>query len=175
METVVMERTYNPPIKNEDFYEMAAGLADCLLLYRAEWQESFLSEDGSSLTCCFHAPDSESVRMIARDDASQYKRVWAGSEHDTARPGTANVMVERRFEEPVTVESLQAIEDAGAWCLEMHKVTFLRTYFSADKKNMLCLYQAPDAESVRLAQQQAGMPVERIWACNHFTPDNITV
>jgi hypothetical protein len=174
METVVMERTFNPPIDGKTFREMAAGLADCLVLYRAQWQESFLSEDGSSLTCCFHAPDSESVRMMARDDGSQYKRVWAGSEHDTARAGAANVVVERRFEDPVTVESLQAIEDAAAWCLELHKVTFLRTYFSADKKSMLCLYQAPDAESLRLAQHQAGMPVERIWACKQFTPENFT-
>ena len=30
---------------------------------------------------------------------------------------------------------------------------------------MLCLYEAPDAESVRLAENQAGVPYERAWTC----------
>ena len=67
----------------------------------------------------------------------------------------------------------QQAEDAAAWCLELYKVTFLRTYFSADRKRMLCLYQAPDAESVRLSQQQAKMPFERVWACHNYTPENL--
>jgi Nickel responsive protein SCO4226-like len=42
-------------------------------------------------------------------------------------------------------------------------VRFLRTYFSADRRRMLCVYDAPDAESVRAAQQTIAMPVERVW------------
>lgn len=130
-----------------------------------------MSEDGHHLTCCFRAPDAESVRQMSRDDASSDKRVWPGSFHDTGREGRANVMVTRSFDEPVSLEDLQAIEDGAAWCLELHKVTFLRTYFSVDRMRMLCLYQAPDAESVRLAQQQAGMPFDRVWACRNFAPE----
>jgi hypothetical protein len=170
MEDIVMEREFDPPMDDKAFHKMAENLADCVSVYRADWQESFLSDDGRSLVCCFKAPDSESIRQMARGDSSQSKTVWAGTVLDTERSGLANVVVERRFEEPVTVESLQAIEDAAAWCLELHKVTFLRTYFSADRTRMLCLYQAPDAESVRLAQQQAKMPVERVWACHHNAP-----
>ena len=77
--------------------------------------------------------------------------------------------MERSFDNPVTVEAMQAIEDAGAWCMDLHHVTFLRTFFSSDCKRMICLYQAPDAESVRLAQHQAKMPLERVWACRGFT------
>lgn len=73
------------------------------------------------------------------------------------------VVVERRFDEPVELADIQAIEDRGAWCLEAHKVRFLSTYFSTDRKRMICLYEAPDAESVRLAQTKAGMPFERVW------------
>jgi len=35
---------------------------------------------------------------------------------------------------------------------------------------MICLYHAPDAESVRLAQRQAGMPLERVWAFHAVLP-----
>ncbi|KPJ80351.1 MAG: hypothetical protein AMJ58_08895 [Gammaproteobacteria bacterium SG8_30] len=66
---------------------------------------------------------------------------------------------------------IQAIEDAGAGCLENHRVRFVRTYFSADRRRMMCLYRAPDAESVRIAQREAGMPVERVWSFRQFRPE----
>ena len=173
MANIVMERRFDPPINAQDFRAMADDLDDCVTIYRAHWQESFMALDGTSLTCCFKAPDAESIRMMTRGDDASRKTVWTGSVHTTDRPEPANVLVERRFEQPVTLESLQAIEDAALWCLQQHKVTFLRTYFSTDRKNMICLYHAPDAESVRLAQQQASMPVSRVWACRNFTPDNL--
>jgi hypothetical protein len=173
MTTVVMERGFNAAIDERDFQLMSAGLADCVMIYRAHWLESFLALDGTSLTCCFTAPDTESIRMMSRGDASDRKQVWAGTAHAGQSAGLANVAVERRFEAPVTLESLQALENAANWCLQQHKVTFLRTYFSADRKNMVCLYDAPDAESVRIAQQQAGMPFNRVWSCRNYTPDNL--
>ncbi len=172
METVVMEREFTDPLTTDGFVAMAMDAAGCMGLYRVDWYESLLALDGGSLICCFKAPDCESLRQMSRGDASAGKSVWAGAAHDTGREGVASVVVTRSFPEAVTLESVQAIEDAGAWCLEAHRVTFLRTYFSSDRKRMACLYQAPDAESVRLAQQQAGMPVDRIWACQHFTPEN---
>jgi hypothetical protein len=83
------------------------------------------------------------------------------------------VVVERSFDAPASMDELQAREDAAAWCLEQHRVQFVRSLFSADRRRMVCLYRAPDAESVRLAQAQAGMPVDRVWACRHFTQENL--
>jgi hypothetical protein len=76
------------------------------------------------------------------------------------------VVVERTFAEPVVFEEIQALEDRGAWCLEMHRVRFLRTYFSADRRRMICVYEAPDAESVRLAQSKAKMPFDCVWTAS---------
>ena len=76
----------------------------------------------------------------------------------------STVVVERAFAEPVAFEEIQAIEERGAWCLDAHGVRFLRTYFARDRRRMICLYEAPDAESVRLAQEKAGVPFERAWA-----------
>jgi len=173
MEPIVMLRRFEPPLDQQTFYRMAEESAGCLSLYRAEWQESLLAEDGRSLICRFEAPDAESIRQLSRGDGARDKSVWSGTVHDTDRPGMATVVVERSFGEPTTVEALQGVEDAGAWCLDLYKVIFLRSLFSADCKRMLCLYQAPDAESVRLAQQQAKMPVDRIWACRNYTPENL--
>ena len=80
----------------------------------------------------------------------------------------ANVLVSRGFEEPVAFEEIQAAEHAGASCLLTHRVQRVRTYLSTDRRRMISLYQAPDAESVRLALQDASMPVERVWAFRQF-------
>jgi hypothetical protein len=165
---VVLEREFIPPLTPDGFFAIARDSIDCMPLYRVAWRESLLARDGNRLLCRFEAPDTESVRMIARDIQAKANIAWSGSVHDTGRDGNANVVVARRFDEPVTVEELQAREDAGDWCLAQYRVTFLRTFFSADKKRMICLYQAPDAESVRLAQQQAGMPVENVWSCLRY-------
>lgn len=82
--------------------------------------------------------------------------VWAGTVHDA--PGLtddllarANVLACRRFEKPVAFEEVQAAEQAGASCLLTHRVQRVRTYLSSARRRMISLYQAPDAESVRLA------------------------
>lgn len=75
----------------------------------------------------------------------------------------STVVVERSFDQAVAFEDIQAIEDRGAWCLEAHGVRFLTTYFSRDRRRMICLYDAPDAEAVRLAQTKAGVPFADAW------------
>lgn len=80
------------------------------------------------------------------------------------------VVVERSFDEPVEFAAIQALEDRGAWCLEEHRVRFVRTWFSKDRRRMVCLYEAPDAESVRIAQRKAGMPLDRVWSAVHNPP-----
>jgi len=80
----------------------------------------------------------------------------------------ATVVVERSFPEPAVLEDVQALEDAVAWCLEQHGVTFLRTYFARDRTRMVCLYEAPDAEAVRHTQKTGGLPFDRIWAARAF-------
>lgn len=170
MNHIILERQFEPGLSPQDFIELARASADCLPLYRVEWRESLLSADGSRLLCRFEAPDAESVRQVTRDPRAVAKIAWTGTVHDTGREEPASVVVTRHFDTPTTVEALQAIEDAAAWCLEQRQVTFLRTFFSSDRQRMLCLYRAPDAESVREAQREAGMPVERVWACHNYTP-----
>ncbi len=173
MSDVLLERVFEPPLDKAAFLSMGAAALGCLDLYRASWNESFLAEDGSRLLCRFQAPDAEAIRLVTRGDTPLEKRAWSGSVHGPDLASLANVVVERSFEAAASMDELQAREEAAAWCLEQYRVNFLRSFFSADSKRMLCLYRAPDAESVRRTQEQAKMPFERVWACRNYTPDNI--
>ena len=48
---------------------------------------------------------------------------------------------------------------------------FLKSFFSRDGRRMLCLYEAPDAEAVRIAESQAKVPYECAWTCTNLRTD----
>ena len=103
----------------------------------------------------------------AAQNGRRLARLWTASVHDApAPPAIANVIVERSFPAPETFERLKAIVDAKAWCLEQHRVNWARSFLSTDGRRMLCFYAAPDAESVRLAQREAGLPVDTVGDSN---------
>lgn len=166
---VFVQRSYEPPLTREGFDAMASSSLNCLDLYRVEWRMSFLSTDGRRLFCWFMAPDAESTRLALRKAGSKTAIPWSGTIHHSEAPEApaledANVLVERSFEEPVALEAIQALENEGAWCLEAQGVAFATTFFSRDRKRMVCLYRAPDAEAVRKAQRTARMPVDAVWS-----------
>jgi hypothetical protein len=171
MSDILLERNFDPPLTPADVLAMAGAdeAVQCFGLHRVSWRMSFLSMSGQQMVCWFNGPDAESVRIALRQVGADTRRLWSGRVSDA--PGLdadsfsgANVMVERAFDHPVGVAEIQALEDAGAGCLQTHRVRFLRTFSALDGRRMLCLYRAPDAESVRLAQHQAGVPLERVWS-----------
>jgi hypothetical protein len=175
MVDVFLERQFDTALDAALLRRMVADALGCFALHKVNWHSSHLSADGHTLLCRFQGADAESVRVGLRQADADIRNLWLGTVHDAPEKSkadrqAANVLVARRFSEPVTIGEIQALEDAGAWCLDAHKVSFLCTYFSTDRKRMICLYRAPDAESVRLAQQQAQMPFENVWAFTLVQP-----
>lgn len=171
MSDLFLERTFDPPLDKTDVVAMAEQSAWCFETYRVDWHGSLLATDGRRMLCWFSAADAQSVRHALRRAEADLARLWSGTVHDAHEGHEANVIVERSFDLPVALEAIQAIEDRNRWCLDTHNVRFVRTFFSTDRKRMLCLYSAPDAESVRAAQRDAAMPVDRVWA---FEPIRIS-
>ena len=171
MTDMLLERDFDG-MTPSNVHKMARDSENCFKIHQVDWRMSFLSNDGSKMLCWYSSRDAESARMALRESGATQTDVWAGTVHDgpDAQGLNPNVLVLRSFDEPVELDDIQAIEDAGAWCLETYHVKFFRTFFSLDRKRMICLYQAPDAESVRLAQRQANMPVDDIWSFKQVLP-----
>ena len=175
MTDVVLERVYEPPLSSQTMRQMAETVHDCFDLHRVAWHGSMLAADGRDLVCHFTAPDAESARIALKQIGADTAGLWPGTV--IVGPGvsdrdilTGNVLVTRRFPAPVAFADVQEAEDRAAQCLEMHRVRFLRTFFSADRRRMICVYCAPDAESVRLAQREAQLPVDKVWAFRRYGP-----
>ena len=170
MEHVIVERRLAEPVDADGVRDLEAKGMLCLQTNRVHHLRTYLAAGGLQMVCEFSAPDAEAVRRANRQLALPAERIWKSSVLQPPTGGAAKtdpnlelVIVERSFPEAVRFEALQAQEDAGAWCLGLHRVHFLRTYFSADRCRMICLYEAPDAESVRRAQKQIEMPLDDVW------------
>lgn len=168
---VFLERTFDEPLVADDVLNGGRQAAWCFDLHRVSWHGSFLARDGRALVCRFSAPDMESARLALRDSAMDLSRLWAGTVHEAVNSGPPNAVVERSFVAPVRFEDIAALESGKAWCLETHGVRPTYSFFSLDRKRMLCFYEAPDAEAVRVAQREAGMPVDDVWTGGLVVPE----
>lgn len=176
MMDMFLERRFDDaPMTEAIVVELGAFAESCLNQYQVDWLESLLARDGRRMICRFRSPDAKTTRAALRQAGAAIDVLWPGTVYRAARPAAddpamTSVVVTRAFDEPVSLDALQAREDAAAHCLENHRVRYLRTFFSGDRTRMICVYQAPDAESVRLAQLQAGMPVDQVWSCRTVDP-----
>lgn len=178
MTDVFLEREWDDPLDLPNFAASMELSEDCFGLHRVSWCESLLSADGKRMLCHFSAPDAESVRIALQQYGVDLRIFWPGTVHDAPQLTDedldgANVVVERSFAEPVALDDIQAIEDENIGCLRAHRVRFVRTFFSSDRRRMLCLYAAPDAESVRIAQREARMPFDRVWPFRMLTSETL--
>jgi hypothetical protein len=98
-----------------------------------------------------------------------------GPAGDTATGGVRlpRYVVERTFPDglsvPLTVEGATAclgVVDRNA----EQGVTWLQSYVSDDKQTTFCVYDGPDPESIRLAAERNGLPVDRITKVSVLTP-----
>ena len=80
----------------------------------------------------------------------------------------AHLIVEQTFEEPVTVDEHDRLAKRLDPCLEAYGARWVRSYLSMDRRRMVCEFEAPDAEAVRISYRSAGIGFERVWAAELY-------
>ena len=75
----------------------------------------------------------------------------------------SRIVVERSFESPQSEADMKAVADRERPCLAAYDATWRRSLVSADRKRMVCEYEAADAETMRRIQREAGAQFDRIW------------
>ena len=80
------------------------------------------------------------------------------------------LIVEYRYDPPLTDEQLNRESAALAPCLEVRNVRRLRTYLAADRTRGFCEFEAADAESVREAFRSAQIKFKRVWIADLYGP-----
>jgi hypothetical protein len=78
----------------------------------------------------------------------------------------ATVLLEQRFEPPLSEEDYAKLAKRLDPCLEIRDAVWVRSYVAADRSRCICEFEAPDAESVRQACRSADVPFERVWTAS---------
>jgi hypothetical protein len=80
------------------------------------------------------------------------------------------IIVERSFDPPFNQADMEAVSGRIGACLDLYGVRWIRSRLSADRRRMICEYEAADAQSVRDVQNAAHASFERVWSAETMEP-----
>ena len=170
MELVLVERRFEQPTNFADIQHLENAGASCLQSHRVRFLKSFLSRDRRRMLCLYEAPDSESVRLAEDQAKVPYERAWTcqllGGQLPRDNSSGEYVVAERFFASPITPEFVATTFCGAQWCLDLHKASYIESFLGKDGLRMVCVFRAPDAESVRMANTQGGVPYTEIWTAS---------
>ena len=78
-------------------------------------------------------------------------------------------LIERNFAEEV--EATKEIADNIIRINDEEGVKWLFSFLSPDKRKTYCLYEAPNAEAIRIAARRANLPADLIIEVSEIRPD----
>lgn len=78
MQHFIVERSFSPPMTDQELAEVSARMAPCLELHDVKWIRTHLSQDRQRMVCEYQARDAESVRKVQHEAGAKFDRVWAG-------------------------------------------------------------------------------------------------
>lgn len=156
----------------EDVQALEDRGAWCLDAHGVSFLRTYFSRDRRRLVCLYEAPDAESVRLVQEKAGLPFDKVWGSRvvRHPADEPKGDAVVLERTLPQPVDEATIRDAAARGAWCLEQHTCRIVWSYLSGDGRRCLCVFAAPDAESVRQTQRQIGMPYETAWPATVHEP-----
>jgi hypothetical protein len=82
-----------------------------------------------------------------------------------------HIIVEYRFDPPITDEEFDAMLQRLGPCLEPRSVRWIQSFLAQERTRRICIYEAPDAESVRDAYRTAKVGFERAWSADRIGGD----
>ncbi|MEO8333607.1 MAG: nickel-binding protein [bacterium] len=86
----------------------------------------------------------------------------------TSESKVEHLIVEQTFQEPLTDDQYSTGSRRLDACLGNHGARWLRSYLSTDRRRLICEFEAPDAEAVRLSFRSAGIEFVRVWAAEVY-------
>jgi Protein of unknown function (DUF4242) len=81
------------------------------------------------------------------------------------------VIVETLVDYPLTPENPTDTDLRILACLAERQVTWRYSLLSSDRTRMICIFAAPDAESVRESYRKGGGDFKQIWTAELILPD----
>jgi hypothetical protein len=171
-ECIVVERSFDEQRPLDELQSAERRVAWCFEQKGVRVRRSFVSLDGCAMVCVYDARDAESVRETQRTAGLPFTRAWrallmAHGDAVCAPAGRSTVIVERDPPPGMREEHLRALMSVSGPCFQTNGVELLTTYLAADSSRVICVFSAFDAEAVRRANREGGLPFTRAWTATH--------
>jgi hypothetical protein len=173
MELIVVERSFADRVDMPSLAELERKGAGCLEQHGVRPLHTWVARDGRHAVCFYEAPDAEAVRTIQRNAGMPFDHVWralfvpVGSD-TTLTTARECVVVQRELPAPLSADVVLATREQVAPCERRHRISPLGSYVQLGGVRALCCFRAVDAEAVRIAQRESGMPTIRAWSAVRF-------
>ncbi len=106
--------------------------------------------------------------MALRCFGAQIDMLWPGTVLDAADAETGNVVVEYNLRHSGTTEGDDVTDSIAAEAFERFGFNLVRAIVSRDGTRMICLYDAPDANSIMLARARNESGTHSVWPCRRL-------
>jgi hypothetical protein len=169
MELVVVERALAAATPFAELAQQEAAANWCLATHQVRPLASYVATHGLAAVCLYEAPDAEAVRLAQKQAKLPVSEVWSAlpirfADSEVARPDWSTVVITRQMPHSVTPDFFRETTHAGETCLQRYRVLPLVTYLAKNGLRTICVSEAPDAESVRVANRQMKMPLVDLWS-----------
>ena len=176
-ELVIVKRSFEEPVAMADLEARADAVAWCFQQHGVQVLRSYFAIDRRTMISLYRAPDAEAVRETQRRAGLPVTSIWTAVvignvEVPAVSPPRTMIIVEREFPDPVTMELVEQTLSREGHCFSIHRADLLASHLARDGGRMVCVFSAPDAESVRIANRQIGMPVANAWPATVHVPDS---
>ncbi len=165
MSVVIVERVFPEPVTQDEIQAGEDRAAGCHEDYQVRFLKTYVARDRKRVVCVYEAPDAESVRTVQETADLPYEKLWPAKaiRYEEADVHGDVVVLERALPQPFDEATLRAKSAQVAWCFDLWGCRIVWSYLSLDGRRCVCIFTAPDAESVRQSQDQAGLPYARSW------------
>lgn len=75
-----------------------------------------------------------------------------------------HVLLERHFDPAISADDFRAMALEGIDCMPLYRVQWRESLLSADGSRLLCRFEAPDAEAVRMVARDSHPRAKVAWA-----------
>jgi Protein of unknown function (DUF4242) len=82
------------------------------------------------------------------------------------RFAVSEMMISPSLPAPMTYDNWMKATESLDGCMEARSIQWLYSLVSVQGDRSLCVYQVPDAEALREAYHEAGMPFQQIWTAD---------
>jgi hypothetical protein len=85
------------------------------------------------------------------------------------------IVLERVLDPPIALDDLTAMEAQATWCMQQYRVQHQSSLLSADGRQMMCAFAAPDTEAVRSVLRQLDVAPRGLWPATVLGPETLPV